>query len=223
METLQYASQSPPVQFDFLHRAALAEMSDDQRHYCLENDVLPTATIAIIQQNVFYDIPFHYGFKITMLGRVADLLKGIEVIHTLNKTGYYAVTVRRPNADRSITAHVHRLLALTFLPPANWSEVEALQVNHIDGNKLNNGLANLEWVTQQRNCEHAYQTGLRDDNTAIRITCATTGNSFVVYSMGEAGRFFGVTASAVHWQINKKKSKSPYKGYFVEYEDNGPR
>ena len=190
METLLYATNSPPVQFDFLRRAALTVMSEEERQYCLERDVLPMSTIDMIHQNIFYDIPFHYGFKITMLGRVVDLLKGIEVQPTLNKTGYYAVTVKRQGIERSITAHVHRLLALTFLQPNDWSVVDELQVNHIDGNKLNNLLVNLEWVTQQRNCQHAYQTGLRKDNTAIRITCVTTGNSFVVYSMGEAGRFF---------------------------------
>ncbi|HET8689461.1 MAG TPA: HNH endonuclease, partial [Methanosarcina sp.] len=170
------------------------------------------------------DIPFHHGYRINMLGNVVNLLEGFVIQPTLNKTGYYAVTVRRQGVeDRSITAHIHRLLALTFLPLPDWSLVDELQVNHIDGNKVNNSLTNLEWVTQQRNCQHAYETGLRDDNRPIRIICSTTGKEFVAYSMGEAGRFFGVTAAAVHWQLNCKKTKSPYKGYYVEYADIGPQ
>lgn len=223
METITYATYSPPVQFDILRRAALTDMPEEVRTFCLENDVLPSETIKLIHENIFYEIPFHYGFKITTTGRVVDLYKGIEVQPTLNKTGYYAVTVRRDGGDRSITAHVHRLLALTFLPPEDRAQVADLQVNHIDGVKVNNALDNLEWVTQQRNCEHAYQTGLREDNKAIKITCAVTGKEIIVYSMGEAGRFFGVTAAAIHWQINNKKSKTPYKGYYVAYADNGPQ
>lgn len=52
--------------------------------------------------------------------------------------------------------HVHRLLALTFIPnPENKEEV-----NHKDGNKLNNSLDNLEWVTKKENARHAQRTGL---------------------------------------------------------------
>ena len=51
---------------------------------------------------------------------------------------------------------IHRLLAQTFIPnPHN-----KLQVNHIDGNKLNNDINNLEWVTTQENMKHAWKLGL---------------------------------------------------------------
>jgi len=50
---------------------------------------------------------------------------------------------------------VHRLVAETFL-----GRSEDLQVNHIDGNRHNNKLINLEWVTASRNVRHAYETGL---------------------------------------------------------------
>lgn len=51
---------------------------------------------------------------------------------------------------------VHRIVALTFLPPVEGK----LHVNHIDGNRLNNSLDNLEWCTPQENVEHSVKTGL---------------------------------------------------------------
>ena len=217
MDNAFYAHLSPGEQFDVLRKAVLSTMCEGDRNYCLQNNVLPVESINVINENIFYDIPFQYGFRITQNGRVADLYKLIEITHTVNKTGYPAVTVRKDNTDRSITAHVHRLLALTFLPPTDRRLVDDLQMNHIDGVKTNFSLNNLEWVTQQRNCKHAYETDLREDNTPITITCASTANSFTVYSMAEAGRFFGVTAAAIHWQLNEKKSNTPYKGYYLSY------
>lgn len=161
---------------------------------------------------MFYEIPFHFGFRITVTGRVVDLYKRIEIEPTLNKLGYYAVTVRRQGVvHRSITAHIHRLLALTFLVPPDPKLVDVLQVNHKDGNKLNNRLDNLEWVTQQQNCQHAYETGLREDNFRIRLTAAN-GDNFEVYSQAEAARFLGVTPGAVCWRL-KNKPEEAFKGY----------
>jgi hypothetical protein len=38
--------------------------------------------------------------------------------------------------------------------------------------------------------------------------------------MGECGRFFGVTAAAIHWQLNERIELRPYKGYFLKYSDD---
>ena len=55
------------------------------------------------------------------------------------------------------TFRVHRLVMMAFKPVDN---MENLQVNHIDGNKTNNTLNNLEWCTASQNQRHAFDTGL---------------------------------------------------------------
>jgi len=52
--------------------------------------------------------------------------------------------------------YIHRLMASTFIIQPSGK----IQVNHIDGNKHNNTLSNLEWVSHQENSIHAYATGL---------------------------------------------------------------
>jgi hypothetical protein len=71
---------------------------------------------------------------------------------------YHATTLHKES--ERITYGVHRLIAMTFLPnPFNLP-----QVNHQDGNKLNNHLDNLEWSTGSDNIKHAIETGLRPNN-----------------------------------------------------------
>jgi hypothetical protein len=65
------------------------------------------------------------------------------------KTGYYSVTLHK-------VMSIHRLVATAFIPnPENKPFV-----NHKDGNKLNNNVDNLEWVTASENGIHAFKSGL---------------------------------------------------------------
>lgn len=80
--------------------------------------------------------------------------------------------------DKDFTYPVHRLVGLTFIhnpDPKNKTEI-----NHIDGDKSNNDMSNLEWCTRSENILHAYQTGL------IKKTC------------GEDSHLAKISASQVH-------------------------
>jgi hypothetical protein len=80
--------------------------------------------------------------------------KGRILKQTIFNTGYYHVSLSignvRPNK------RVHRLMMLAFAPnPENLPHI-----NHIDGNKLNNAMDNLEWCTPKHNTRHAFATRL---------------------------------------------------------------
>jgi hypothetical protein len=66
-----------------------------------------------------------------------------------NAYGYGIINIRNQ------TKKIHRLIAEAFLGNAN-----GLQVNHIDGNKMNNTIDNLEYVTRSQNMKHSWDNGL---------------------------------------------------------------
>lgn len=72
---------------------------------------------------------------------------------------------------------VHRMVALTFIPnPLSKSEV-----NHIDGNKINNLVDNLEWVTSSENKRHAFKIGLRKNDAHVAKQIGTKYNAVSKY------------------------------------------
>lgn len=68
--------------------------------------------------------------------------------------GYMMVNIWHNKTNRIIA--VHRVVAETFIP----NPLNKRTVNHIDGNKLNNFINNLEWSTYSENLKHAVDTGL---------------------------------------------------------------
>lgn len=74
---------------------------------------------------------------------------------SIDKDGYKQVNLSKNG--KCTTYKVHRLVALTFIPNPNNYPV----INHIDGNKQNNKVDNLEWCTRSENDLHAFRLGLR--------------------------------------------------------------
>ena len=99
---------------------------------------------------------FNGEYMISSHGRVRSLKRHGDRImpQTIQRKGYYAVTFWMNN--KAYCRKVHRLVIEAFTP--NPDSLPC--INHIDGNKLNNHVSNLEWCTYQANMQHAVRTGL---------------------------------------------------------------
>lgn len=81
--------------------------------------------------------------------------KGKVLKQTLNTYGYPVVSIHVPGKMQKVVP-VHKLIATTFIKNPN----NEPQINHIDGNKKNNCVENLEWCSVKENLRHAYRIGL---------------------------------------------------------------
>ena len=94
------------------------------------------------------------SYKVTADGKVYN--KHGKLMSTyISKLGYERVNLVNNSGQRQCVT-VHRLVALAYIPKI----VDKLIVNHINGNKADNRVSNLEWCTYQENTAHAQRTGL---------------------------------------------------------------
>lgn len=97
------------------------------------------------------DIPgFEGRYGIDENGTITSLITKRKITPMIGTTGYYMVNLRKNNKQHM--RRVHRLIALAFIPPVEGKN----NINHKDGNKLNNTISNLEWCTQSENIKHSY-------------------------------------------------------------------
>lgn len=100
---------------------------------------------------VIHDFP---DYTVDIYGRVFNH-SGKELKQWVTRDGYCMVRLCRNGYEKSCS--VHRLVADAFFD----GDHDGYEVNHIDGNKQNNFVGNLEWVTRSENLQHSYKANLR--------------------------------------------------------------
>ena len=131
-----------------------------------------------------------YGdkYSVSSLGRIRnndtwEILKTHEI-----KGGYLRVNLypRGNSKHGSKRRLVHRIVAFAFLYD-DYIEGITTDVNHIDGNKHNNSVENLEWCTRTHNAQHAQRTGLYDKHRQ-NLSERFSGKGNPMYGKGDRQR-----------------------------------
>lgn len=120
-------------------------------------------------------IPEHQGYEITEEGNVWTNFYQKWLKLTIEKFGYVRVSLQVNGRSKKMS--VHRLVAKTFIPnPDNLP-----QVNHMDGDKQNNHVSNLEWCSGEHNIRHAYKLGLIPNNSGTKNNQSLLNDEQVLY------------------------------------------
>lgn len=94
-------------------------------------------------------------YLVNSVGQIYDTKKQKNICQWIDNVGYYQCNLY-DNDGKKYYKRVHRIVAEAFIPnPDNLK-----QVNHIDGNKRNNNITNLEWTTNSKNTQHGYDNNL---------------------------------------------------------------
>lgn len=186
---------------------------------------------------VWKSIPGFEWYEVSNIGRVRSIdrefinsigrkcfLKGAYIKPTISK-GYYRLGLRLKGEKKMM--NIHRLVALAFIPnPNNFATV-----NHINGDKLDNRVENLEWCSVRENIHHAYRNNLNGyadkSNEKLRKVnevmsyrqvevTSPNGKVFRFNSTKEASEYFGVKISTINEALIKPPHRAfgyTYKGY----------
>ena len=165
----------------------------------LDNEIWKQVTITNESNKTYF---------VSNLGRFKNSRGNIMDNYKVNENGYIRVYIYNK------TYALHRLIALAFIAnPEN-----KCQVNHIDGNKINNSVDNLEWVTNKENQIHKHQTGL-GNNFTRKIVQYNLDNIFIKEhkSISSASKEINISKSCISGVLRGKRKTAG--GFIWKYLD----
>lgn len=151
---------------------------------------------------IWKNITEHPEYEVSNLGRVKSLKSNIIMNQYKSQSGYLNVYLY--NSGKRKGFRVHRLVAQEFLVKHS----DNLEVNHIDNNKENNCVQNLEWCTRSENIKHSFDNGHRENNIKKLIE----SNSKVVIDL-TTGIFYDSMSDACR-KTNSNLKREQARNYY---------
>ena len=112
---------------------------------------------------------FNGNYAVSDEGYIKNNKTGVVFRNQTNRKGYSVVTIKPyGRLGKSYNLRVHREVAIAFIPTDNI----LLQVNHIDGDKSNNRINNLEWCSVKENIEHSFKHDLQSSRKGTHNSSA---------------------------------------------------
>ena len=156
---------------------------------------------------VWRQIEKYPNYDASSEGRIRNRKTGRILKTNTSETGYERLSLSK-NSHQT-TERVHRIIADTFID----GDHTGLDVNHIDGDKSNNCIDNLEFCTRQENIQHAFRTGLSHGSRKKAVRIIETGEEFD--STNECAIAIGADRTQIKDCLHGKCKT--YKGLHFEY------
>ena len=162
-------------------------------------------------------IDFANNYEVSNTGLVRNrntkyILKGRETL-----SGYLQVSLKIDEKNKFMNQYIHRLVAQFWLKEIENKE----EVNHIDGDKTNNNVNNLEWVTKKENADHKINV-LKKKNTSNKKVGMFNKQEQLIKifnSVKEAGQYFNKNRINIDNALKHKKNQQTAYGYIWKYLD----
>lgn len=165
-----------------------------------------------MSEEVWKDIEGYEGrYQVSNLGRVKRVTTGRILKSCKNRGGYLYVNLCKQGVVSN--KRIHRLVAQAFIPnPENKSDI-----NHIDEDKTNNTVTNLEWTTRKENLNHGTHNDRVSKTLSISITAINlkAGESKEFYSGKDCARQLGLNAGHITSVLKGRLKQTG--GYIFEY------
>lgn len=146
-------------------------------------------------------------YTVNVLGEIYSVKSKKKLSPCVNRFGYMNVCLYKNGKQK--TEKVHRIVASAFIP----NPLNKTQVNHIDGNKKNNCVWNLEWNYCSKNARHAFAVGLRN---GVGVRIVETGQEFS--SISECARSINGSDANIGKCITGERDT--HKGFHFERIEN---
>lgn len=132
-------------------------------------------------------------YKVSKHGQVFSLYKNKIMKHKLDKAGYCVIGLTKDSTQKVLK--VHRLVANAFLDDFESKDILGYHVDHIDGDKQNNNILNLQMLTHFDNCFK--RTG-RNAYQRIKAIHLLTGKEYIFNGQNEASRVLNINQGNIH-------------------------
>lgn len=148
-------------------------------------------------------------YQISNFGRVKSFYTNKILKPAIEKSGYNQVSLVKQHKKKKY--YIHRLVGLHFINnPSNLNEI-----NHIDGDKSNNGIKNLEWCTRQDNVKHSVNVLHNQLGGTISVVCIETKETF--NSITEAAKHYHRQPTNLSNMLSGKNRCKTFAGLHWKY------
>ncbi len=156
------------------------------------------------------------NYEVSNYGQIRNKTTKYILKGRICKTGYYQVSIKLDSTGKFTNQYIHRLVAIAWIP----NEDNKPSVNHKDGDKSNNCVDNLEWMTYTEQQAHrTEQLGKKNIGSPKKVGQYNKDGTLIhiFSSVEEAAASFGKSRVNIDNAIHHKKNQQSAYGYIWKY------